>query len=77
MNKEQEILTNDDVRKAAEMLKDAERHEGLKRWLDEFTLEVATAEKKRIENLIIRSLHDHKDKECEHDKALKELLKKI
>ena len=37
----------------------------------------ADLERKRIEALIVNMLHNHKGFGCEHDKALKELLKKI
>ena len=39
--------------------------------------EATLLEKKRIENIIVRHFHDHKDKECENDKALKAILKAI
>ena len=45
------------------------------------TEQAILAEKKRIENIIARDFHEHDDEEknrnCEHNKALREILKKI
>ena len=34
-------------------------------------------ERKRIEGIIINLYHNHKDKVCEHDKALREVIRSI